>query len=288
MKRLVAVVCLLPSVLYGREPYKPDLGLDGPLSVWPLAEPSKALPSGLLPKRLEWTVAASGDIAVAARQVCQGDTFIRCESVNPQPVTGATDWGFRMYRKDTGAYLGTIDRNVVEEVQVDYSRARDVAEQHNPESMWIARKETEKAQLEYIAAACSGGAVYCTAMASKLQKFKELFTAACSVWSGVCITKVNEMKGDIQKRIDYVKQQCALNDQACFDAVTNGGESQERAQRAIEKNTQGGSGMRPPHTPSTAGRPPFMPGSGDADPMAWYDKSCQHCKLYDGKSAEDY
>lgn len=270
-----------PVVTPPPAPYPNDL----PRAGYPVPEPPLPKANGLLPHRLPWTLNGSRFLIAYVRDVCQGDTYIRCENVAKTPATGSGDWGFRIYRKDTGAYLGTVDRNVGEEIQADYDRSIAVAEEHRPESAWIARKEAEKAQLEYIAAACTSGAVYCTGMAAKMQKFKELFTAACSLWSGVCVTKITEMKVEIQQKIDNVKKACADNDQACFDAVTNGGETQARWQRSEEKKggaTGGSTSTRPPHDV----RPVFL--NGEGDPMRWYDDSCKNCKIIEGKEAEDY
>lgn len=283
MKRLITALLFLPAAAFSMEPYRPDLGLGPKPPVWPLPAPDTRVPVGLLPKTVPWTTAGAGNMPLFSRQICQGETFIRCENV-AHGTTGAIDHGFRMYRKDNGAYLGTMNRNVAEEVQQDYAKAMDTAEEHRPESAWIARKEAEIAQLEYVAAACTSGGVFCTGMAARLQKFKEIFSAICSAWTGVCVTTIKEMQAEIREKIKYVEEQCEKGDQDCFDAVTNGGEKQARAQRALEKSVDGGS--RPPHTPIRpgSGRPPFLPASSPD----WYDGSCEHCKTYEGKDAEEY
>ncbi len=269
-------------------PAPPPYPNDMPRAGYPLIEPPFPVVNYPLPKRVwPWTGNGSHFLIDYAREVCRApDTYIRCESVSRQAASPWFDWGFRIYRKDTGAYLGTIDRNVGEEIQRDYDTAVIDAENRHPESKFIARREAEKAQLEYIAAACSTGAVYCTSMASKLpDKFKTLFSAACSLWSGVCVAKITTMKLDIQKQIDFVKSQCQLGDQQCFDAVTNGGETKARLQSQAERSggsgSGAGSGERPPHNirPTTF---------GDGDPMAWYDPSCKHCKITESKPTDDY
>ncbi len=273
-----------PITVAPAPPYPNDLPREG----YPLAEPAyPAISYGeALPKRVPWTLNGSRFLIDYAREVCRGETYIRCESVNKnESYTNSGEWGFRIYRKDTGAYLGTIDRNIGEEVQSDYSATVIDAENRHPESKWVARMEAEKAQLEYIAAACASGAVYCTSMATKVpDNFKALFSAACSLWSGMCVAKVTTMKLDIQKKIDYVKSQCAAGDQQCFDAVTNGGETAAAWKSQYEKSgggTGGGGGERPPHDI----RPVVF---GDADPMQWYDSSCEHCKIIEGKKAEEF
>jgi len=253
------------------------------LQAWPLPLPDMQPPTAPLAKSAEWTGSGGSGHITILRQICQ-ETFVRCESVQPAAVTGAIDHGFRMFRKDNGAYLGTINRNTAEEIEADYRKAIDVAEEHKPQSNWVAREEAKIARLEYVAAACAAGGVYCTGMAARMQKFKELFSAACSAWTGACVVKIKEEQAAIKKRIDYVEAQCAAGDQQCFDAVTNGGESLAKAERQIEKSA---GGARPPHAPPRpgSGRPPFLPGG---DTSGWYDGSCENCKVLEGKDAEEY
>lgn len=272
-----------PPVVAPAPPAYPN---DLPHSGYPIAEPAVPVIGGYLPKRVPWTDKGDHFIRDYVLQVCQGETPYRCQSLaglQPARVNGDYDWGVRIYRKDNGAYLGTIDRNIGEEVTRDDATISIDAYNRHPESRWIGQMEAEKAKLEYIAAACATGAVYCSGMASKLPDgFKTLFTTACSLWSGLCMTKVADMKLQYQQRIDYVKQQCAIGDQACFDAVTNGGETKARADFNNKYGPNSGSGSgalpgeRPPH--ESVGRPTTF---GDGDPMQWYDPSCKHCKITD-------
>ena len=260
---------------------------DMPHQGYPVQEPPFPVVNRPLPKRVPWTTGGAQGLVSYGQSFCfNADSPYNCVHVTRLPASPYYDWGYRIYRRDNGAYLGTVDRNVTEEVLNDYNQIVQRAEEHHPESAWIARQEARKAQLEYMAAACVSGGVYCSAMAAKLPSWKELMKLACSGWSGVCISQLTKMKEDIQKRIDEVKKQCAKDDQACFDAVTNGGETDARRLREAERGGGGlipgeHSGERPPHSVH-----PMV--FGDGDPMEWYDSSCKHCKVYDGKDPNNY
>jgi hypothetical protein len=208
--------------------------------------------------RVPWTKVGGSFLIQSAREMCQGARdFTRCEAVNPSNI----DEGFRVYR-NTGEYLYTMDRAIAEEVQQDYGLAQTKAEEHHPYSAYIARKEAEKSTWDYYAVACATGfGPYCGGMAAKAGKFKDLVSVGCGVLLGTCQKLINDQKNEIQKEIDRVLKECEKSDQACFDAITGGGETQARAQTALEKS----SGARPPHIPTgptTLGRPVELDAEG--------------------------
>lgn len=230
--------------------------------------------------RVPWTMHGAQFMIEAAREMCQpADSPTYCQNVE----RGKADRGFSVHEKATGKFLFYFDRAIAEEVTQDYARTRAEAEVHHPYSNHIAKLEAQKSQWEYVAIACNTAmGPYCGAMAAKLQKFKEVVTAACAGGLGVCQKYVKDKQTEIQKEIDKVLAICGKSDQACFDYITGGKESQAKAEFDAEK----ASGGRPPHTPSRAGyRPMFLPG-GDASVM--WDDSCDKCKVYDGEEAEDF
>lgn len=253
----------------------PSIGVvDDMLASRPKPPPVESL------KRVPWTLAGGQFLIESAREMCQGsDAVTYCQSVG-----GGHDRGFSVHDKQTGRFLFYMDRAIAEEVQQDYAATRREAQEHHPYSNQIAKLEAQKGQWEYVAIACNTAmGPYCGAMAAKMKKFKETVIALCAGGLGVCQKFVTDKKAEIDKEINRILKACAISDQACFDAITGGQETQARLEFQNEIN----SGARPPHTPTRPGyRPMFLPG-GDVTGGSW-DSSCEHCKVYDGEEAEDY
>jgi hypothetical protein len=227
--------------------------------------------------RVPWTIKGGQFLIDGIRTICQDpDAKLKCENVRP----GNIDYGFKVLKD--GRYLFVFDRAIAEEVQQDYAAARRAAEEHHPYSNHVSKLESTKSQLEYIAIACNSGfGPYCGGMAAKVQKLAPLILAACAGALSTCQKLVKDKQTEIQKEIDKVLAVCQKSDQACFDYITGGKETQATEERRLEESD----GSRPPHTPNRAGyRPQFMPGQGTTDAM--WDKSCEHCKVYDGDEAE--
>lgn len=263
--------------IFGEDQEVPPI-YDEPIEI---TNPAKPLPpDNQSLKRVPWTTAGGSFLIDGIRQFCRNDGLTTCESV--KPGSGEIDSGVRVFKD--GQLLFLFDRAIAEEVQQDYSISQAKAEEHQPYSAYVARKEAEKSNLEYWAIACNSGfGPYCGGMAAKLQKFKDVVLVGCASGLAICQKWVRDEQAKLQKEIDRVLAACQISDQACFDAITGGGETQARAQSAIEKS----SGARPPHTVTRPGyRPQFMPGRPTTDAM--WDKSCEHCKVYDGDEAEDF
>lgn len=227
--------------------------------------------------RVPWTMKGSQFMVEGIRTICQdADAKLDCKAVKP----GSFDHGFKVFKD--GQYLFVFDRAIAEEVQQDYAAGRRAAEEHHPYSNHIAKLEATKSNLEYIAIACNSGfGPYCGGMAAKMQKLAPLVLAACAGALSTCQKLVKDKQAEIQKEIDKVLAVCQKSDQACFDYITEGLETQATEERRAEE----ANGSRPPHTPSRAGyRPMFLPGG---DTSVW-DKSCEHCKTYDGEDAEKF
>lgn len=241
-----------------------------------LTRPYPNPPSEQSLKRVPWTVEGAQFLVESAREMCQGDTWARCESVG-----GGHDRGFRVFRKDNGQFMFYMDRAIAEEVTQDSTAAQKIAEEHQPYSQHIANLEAEKSRWDYVGIACNTAmGPYCGAMAAKMKKFKESLILACAGGLGVCQKIVTDKKAEVDKEIARILKACGISDQACFDAITGGAETQARAQRSLEESTGG----RPPHIPSRTGyRPKFLPGESGA--IIW-DLSCQYCKIYDGDKPE--
>lgn len=230
-------------------------------------------------RRVPWTAKGSNFLLEGIRQMCQQtEGRTRCEKLIPG--TGELDTGYKVYETSSGKLLYVFDRAIAEEVQQDHALSQNKAEEHYPWSMYVARREAEKSDLEYMAISCrvSFGS-YCGAMAAKLGKFKELIVAGCVAVSEACQKWVRDKQAEIQKDIDRVLKACGQSDQACFDAITGGGETQARAQSALEKS----SGERPPHTP-TGPLSPGRPTSSSMPGGVWYDESCSACTITEGQN----
>lgn len=265
--------------LFGEDQEVPPV-FDDPVLITPAPAPKPLPPDNQDLRRVPWTLKGGQFLIEGVRQFCQNGGLTTCESVKPN--SGQNDTGVKVYKD--GQYLFTFDRAIAEEVQQDYAISQAKAEEHQPYSMYVARKEAEKSNLEYWAIACNSGfGPYCGGMAAKLQKFKDVVLVGCASALAICQKWVRDEQAKIQKEIDRVLAACKVSDQACFDAITGGQETQARAQAALEKS----GGERPPHTPTRAGyRPQFMPGRPTTDAM--WDKSCEHCKTCEGEEAEDF
>lgn len=262
---------IMAAALFRTEPFVPDIVKD-------LTSPMPRPPREESLKRVPWTEEGGQFFLDAAREMCQGsDATTHCLSVEK----GNLDRGWSVHDNKTGNFLFYMDRAVAEEVQQDYAVARNTAEEHHPYSMYVARLETKKSQLDYLALTCTSGfGTYCGAMAAKLEKFKVTILLGCTVTNGLCQKYVIDEKAKLDKEIKRVLDACGKGDQACFDAITGGKETEARAESSLEKS----SGARPPHTPSRPGfRPTFI---GDEGVYEWGTVDCEHCKIteYDEKT----
>lgn len=230
--------------------------------------------------RVPWTLGGARFLNDGIRQFCQNGGLTTCENVKQN--SGENDSGVKVYKD--GKFLFVFDRAIAEEVQQDYAAARRAAEEHHPYSKHIAKLESKKSHLEYITIACNSGfGPYCGGMAAKMEKLSPLILAACAGALSTCQKLVKDKQNEIQKEIDKVLSICQKSDQACFDYITGGKETEARIQSELEKTN----GERPPHTPSAAGyRPRFMPGNSGI--YVWGSDDCENCKFYEGKEAENY